>query len=111
MASKVFCPCCLRVNKLSPEEVVAKSNDSIERDVATEVTMENDSDHEPDGSWSVTGVFRKVFHASPDNKLAVKLFGSKKGVIREKKRQDSGCKMWMIHPYSHFRYSTASSNK
>lgn len=104
------CPFCMRSNRLAPGDELdsqRKSDNSLDTDNGfTEVDMDDDqiSDHEPDGSWTVAGVFRKVFHASPDNKLAIKLFGSKKGVLLEKKRQDRGCRKWMVHPYSHFRY-------
>jgi hypothetical protein len=37
-----------------------------------------------------------------DNKLAMKLFGSKKGVLREKKRQLE-VSHWIVHPCSNFR--------
>ncbi len=93
----VLCPYCARKNKLSPE---VKSNESIA--TATKVTIDEDSDNEADG-WSVAGIFRKFFHASPDSKLAVKLYGSKKSVVHEKKRQSKGGTRWMIHPCSHFR--------
>ena len=103
-----FCPCCMRNNKLAPgDELDGEPKSDISLDTEVNIDDEqNYSDHEfePDGSWTVTGVFRKVFHASPDNKLAIKLFGSKKGVLLEKKRQDRGCRKWMVHPYSHFRY-------
>jgi len=60
---------------------------------------------EADGTWTVAGVFKSIFHASTDSKLALKLYGSKKGVLVEQKRQDTECcSRWMIHPCSHFRY-------
>ena len=37
-----------------------------------------------------------------DNKLAMKLFGSKKGVLKEKLRQQE-VGHWIIHPCSNFR--------
>jgi hypothetical protein len=37
-----------------------------------------------------------------DNKLAMKLFGSKKGVLKEKKRQLE-VSHWIVHPCSNFR--------
>ncbi len=39
-----------------------------------------------------------------DNKLAMKLFGSKKGVLKEKLRQQE-VGHWIIHPCSNFRYT------
>ncbi len=55
-------------------------------------------------SWSVTNVFKRIFHAAPDSKLALKFYGSKRGVLNEIKRQDvECCSRWMIHPCSHFR--------
>lgn len=107
-ALSAFCPCCMRNNKLAPgdDEGVFDTDNGF-----TEVDMSGAgvpcdppySDHEPDGSWTVADIFRRVFHASPDNQLAIKLYGSKKGVLLEKKRQDRGCRKWMVHPYSHFR--------
>ena len=68
----------------------------------TEVEI-GDNLQAPD-SWTVAGVFKRIFHAAPDNKLAQKLYGSKKGVLKERKRQDVDCCIrWMIHPCSHFR--------
>ena len=70
----------------------------------TEVEID-DNLKEGDGTWTVAGVFKSIFHASTDNKLALKLYGSKKGVLIERKRQDTECcSRWMIHPCSHFRY-------
>ena len=54
--------------------------------------------------WTIPGVFKSIFHVSPDNKLAVKLYGSKKGLLLQKKHHETGSNKWMIHPYSHFRY-------
>lgn len=53
---------------------------------------------------SVGGLFKSIFHASAENKLALKLYGSKKEIITEQNRQDSNCcSRWMVHPFSHFR--------
>ncbi len=91
---------CVKKNSLKVKSVA-----SVDRDVTTEVTIDDGSDHEVDrSSWSVARVFGIFFHASPNSKLALKLFGNKKSIIQEKKRQENGSLKWMIHPYSRFRY-------
>lgn len=99
MASSL-CPCCRRSNKLTPQ--VTTENDNV---TGVTISSEDDSDHEPDTYTSWSRLFKKFFHGSPDNRLVFKLFGSRKGVLRErlKPRKDHGSK-WMIHPLSRFRY-------
>ena len=82
------------------------SKDGEEKD-CTEVKMDDSAESlgDVDAPWSINSLFRTVFHATPDSRVAVKLYGSKNGVLKEKMRQEkskSGSK-WMIHPYSHFR--------
>lgn len=76
-------------------------------DDSNEVAVDVDTDSElkaQDSSWSVTVVFRKIFHASPDSRMALKLYGSKKKVMLERKRQESNrSSNLMIHPCSPFR--------
>lgn len=71
------------------------------------VAVDVDADSElraMDSSWSVTTVFRKIFHASPDSRMALKLYGSKKKLMLERKRQESNrSSNLMIHPCSPFR--------
>ena len=56
---------------------------------------------------SISKFVRSIFHASSANKLALKLYGSKKEIIMEQKRQNNNgcCTRWLIHPYSNFRYT------
>ncbi|CAL8098393.1 unnamed protein product [Calicophoron daubneyi] len=49
-----------------------------------------------------------AFFQPSDNKLAMKLFGSKNALLKEKKRQAQQGK-WVIHPCSSFRRSSASN--
>lgn len=76
-------------------------------DDSNKVAVDVDADSElraMDSSWSVTTVFRKIFHASPDSRMALKLYGSKKKVMLERKRQESNrSSNLMIHPCSPFR--------
>lgn len=99
------CFCTCRKNKLAPTESRDNSRKFYESEnECTEVEIEDKDDiDEEDGTWTVTGVFKSIFHASPDNKLAVKLYGSKKMVKKDQEMQLKGCSKWMIHPYSHFR--------
>lgn len=78
---------------------------------STKVEIEREdagSDHDgvekANSQWTVPGIFKSIFHVSADNKLAVKLYGSKKGLLLQKKHHESGSNKWMIHPFSHFRY-------
>lgn len=97
----LLCPSCARKNSLSPK---TESVGSVDRDATTEVTIDDGSDPEADRSWSVARVFGIFFHASPNSKLALKLFENKKSIVQEKKRQENGTLKWMIHPYSRFRF-------
>ena len=106
------CFCLSKRNKLAPAEsrsdktsaeVSASDGEASKGNDFTEVEIDDKEDHEPDGSWTVTGIFKSIFHASPDNKLAVKLYGSKNMMKKDQVIQEKGCRKWMIHPYSHFR--------
>lgn len=106
------CFCMYKKNRLAPTESQADkknveastSNEASNiSDDFTEVEIDDKEDHEPDGTWTVTGIFKSIFHASPDNKLAVKLYGNKNMVKKDQEIQEKGCSKWMIHPYSHFR--------
>ena len=44
-----------------------------------------------------------LFHVW-DNRLAMKMFGSRNGIQREEERRKN-CKHWVIHPCSKFRYT------
>ena len=74
----------------------------------TEVDIDDTQDLERDeeqGS-TVARVFKNIFHASADSKIALKFYGNKKGVLMERKRQDDECcSRWMIHPCSRFRWA------
>lgn len=58
---------------------------------------------EPRAAYSyIKSYFASMLQPS-DNKLAMKLFGSKKGVLKEKIRQQE-VGHWIIHPCSNFRF-------
>lgn len=61
---------------------------------------------------SIRSILQSIFHASADNKLALKLYGSKKEIVVEQKRQNSNgsCTRWIIHPFSHFRFVHTKHN-
>ena len=97
-------------SKVGPKD----SSNSGEKEVhraqsSTKLEIEGEgSDHggvleKANSQWTVPGIFKSIFHVSPDNKLAVKLYGSKKGLLLQKKNHETGSNKWMIHPYSHFR--------
>ena len=50
------------------------------------------------------GVFRKIFHVSPENKMAMKMYGTKKHCLKAQEDQNrTCCARWMIHPCSYFK--------
>lgn len=58
---------------------------------------------EPKATYSYLKSYFVSMLQPSDNKLAMKLFGSKKGVLKEKLRQQE-VGHWIIHPCSNFRY-------
>ena len=95
--------CCGSNNRVDPQNSVKsgeKQFTGVEIDTGS---SEQGEDNNSSSQWTVPGVFKSIFHASPDNKLAVKLYGSKKELLIQKKINEKGSKKWMIHPYSHFR--------
>lgn len=55
-------------------------------------------------SYAIPGVEKKLkslFHV-PDNRVTLKLFGSKNGIQKEEERRKN-CRHWVIHPCSKFR--------
>ena len=54
-------------------------------------------------NWKM-GVIRKIFHVSPENKMAMKMYGTKKAAMKAQEDQDRTCCVrWMIHPCSYFK--------
>ena len=106
MADRLRCRlCCGSKNKVEPEPQCSKSESKqfTEVQIDGENSNKQEQDNNSASAWTVPGIFKSIFHASPDNKLAVKLYGSKKQLLLEKKHQEKGSNKWMIHPYSHFR--------
>lgn len=68
------------------------------------VTFEDANGSRP--GW-VRNQLQNIFQPT-DNKLAMKLFGSKKALIQERVRQKAAGH-WIIHPCSKFRYVKSSS--
>lgn len=58
---------------------------------------------EPKATYSYLKSYFVSMLQPSDNKLAMKLFGSKKGVLKEKLRQQE-VGHWIIHPCSNFRF-------
>ena len=100
------CMCCGSRNKVDPR----LSSTPGDRQ-CTEVEIDREGQENGPSSWTVPGIFSSIFHASPDNKLAVKLYGSKKELLLQKKTHETGSNKWMIHPYSHFRYKSYKTIK
>ena len=91
-----------RTDEGSEQSSVGVGEDS--NTVAVDVDAAESELRASDSSWSVTTVFRKIFHASPDSRMALKLYGSKKKLMLERKRQESNrSSNLMIHPCSPFR--------
>ena len=91
------------VGKNRRESIDSELSQSVDGE-CTEVEICELEDDEGQG-WTVARVFQTIFHASADSRMALKFYGSKKGVLNEQKRQnDQCCSRWMIHPCSHFRY-------
>ena len=63
----------------------------------------SDDINEPKATYSYLKSYFVSMLQPSDNKLAMKLFGSKKGVLKEKLRQQE-VGHWIIHPCSNFRY-------
>lgn len=112
-----FC-CCPKLLKkeCNDEEIRIQRLEAIRSRTSAHIQTENIIDEsessttipqEEESHNSCTKVLQSLFHASVDNKLALKLYGSKKNIISEQNRQRrNGCSTrWMIHPFSHFRYS------
>ena len=69
-----------------------------------ETEPSTNTEESPKSTKSAASLFKSIFHASLENRLALKLYGNKKGILTEQTRQDSACcSRWMIHPFSHFR--------
>jgi hypothetical protein len=62
----------------------------------------NEDQNEPKATYSYLKSYFVSMLQPSDNKLAMKLFGSKKGVLKEKLRQQE-VGHWIIHPCSNFR--------
>lgn len=109
-----FC-CCQRKDDSDNECTVIQHTsqtsvpiDEWELDLKDTADGENDSTaNQPESDQSghsMGGLFKSIFHASADNRLALKLYGNKREIITEQNRQDSNCcSRWMVHPFSHFR--------
>lgn len=98
-------------SKVGPQSSTSSGEKQVNRtQSSTKVEIEREgSDHggvleKAHYQWTVPGIFKSIFYVSPDSKLAVKLYGSKKGLLLQKKHHETGNNKWMIHPYSHFRY-------
>ena len=103
--------CCGSRSKVGPKSSTKSGEKAVNQTQSStkvEIERENSDDEgvleKANSQWTVPGVFKSIFHVSPDNKLAVKLYGSKKGLLLQKRNHETGSNKWMIHPYSHFRY-------
>ena len=67
------------------------------------LSQNNEDLNEPKATYSYLKSYFVSMLQPSDNKLAMKLFGSKKGVLKEKLRQQE-VGHWIIHPCSNFRY-------
>ncbi len=112
MAECRCAPCsCFRGSrsKVGPKSSAHSSEKQVHQsESSTKVELEREGSHTSregvgQSQWTIPGVFQSIFHVSADNKLAIKLYGNKKGLLRQKKDHETSNK-WMIHPYSHFRY-------
>ena len=83
--------------------MATESETAVNVDSAGETLAEMNSPQNVRTNWK-TGVIRTLFHVSPDNKMAMKMYGTKKHCLEAQKDQDRTCCMrWMIHPCSNFK--------
>ncbi|CAF0815980.1 unnamed protein product [Brachionus calyciflorus] len=85
------CETCTELLK----EFMSKPGDNI--------SSQMNEDTEPKATYSYLKSYFVSMLQPSDNKLAMKLFGSKKGVLKEKLRQQE-VGHWIIHPCSNFRF-------
>ena len=83
---------------------ISNNNDAeCECDLCTmQNQLNNEDQNEPKATYSYLKSYFVSMLQPSDNKLAMKLFGSKKGVLKEKLRQQE-VGHWIIHPCSNFR--------
>ena len=85
------------INSDDPIEKHAKNCECDDCRLQNEINNE-----EPKATYSYLKSYFVSMLQPSDNKLAMKLFGSKKGVLKEKLRQQE-VGHWIIHPCSNFR--------
>ena len=72
-----------------------------------DVSPVKDVEGQPKATQSMTNALKDQiisFFQPSDNKLAMKLFGNKKALMKEKQRQKAAGN-WVVHPCSNFRFS------
>ena len=81
-----------------------------ETETAVDLDKNSSSPQSSETSWKM-GVIRKMFHVSPENKMAMKMYGSKKHCLKAQEDQNRTCCVrWMIHPCSNFKYEKWIAN-
>lgn len=93
-----LCPQHQALNKEC--ETCAKQADVAASNNTNQSNIEENN--EPKAAYSYLKSYFVSMLQPSDNKLAMKLFGSKKGVLKEKLRQQE-VGHWIIHPCSNFR--------
>ena len=90
-------------NNTSSIEEANENSPMFQSHVIPTIQISPDDDVvEPKATYSYLKSYIVNMLQPSDNKLAMKLFGSKKGVLKEKLRQQE-VSHWVIHPCSNFR--------
>lgn len=84
------------------DELYTNLNDKVINNNIDKINNNNNNCNENRTVNYLKSYFASMLEPS-DNKLAMKLFGSKKGVLKEKLRQQK-VSNWVIHPCSDFRF-------
>jgi hypothetical protein len=95
----------INTNNICNKKLLSNNNNSeiVECDCES-CNNNNEQDlNEPKATYSYLKSYFVSMLQPSDNKLAMKLFGSKKGVLKEKLRQQE-VGHWIIHPCSNFRF-------
>ena len=91
------------VGHLNADDPIEKHMKNCEcEDCRMRNELNNEDLNEPKPTYSYLKSYFVSMLQPSDNKLAMKLFGSKKGVLKEKARQQK-FSHWVVHPCSNFR--------
>lgn len=85
------------------EETETETAVEVDRSGAAPSPAAADSVRRTRPGWR-SGIIRTLFHVSPYNKMAIKMYSTKRKFQRAREDQDrNACMRWMIHPCSNFK--------